>query len=202
VAEVPAGDVAVLDQQLVVNASATSGVYSLPVALSYDDDRGTRHEDSQLISLIVRRQPHLQIGFYRPVGVVMVGEPFPLPVEVTNVGRNLLNVSTLVVSSEQLSIEGGTIYLGPLDGGTAGSLEATAFAEQGGELELLVTVKYLDEFEQPQVVLETLTIQVEEPETPEEGLPGEDLRDDGEEQEETFWDRALRFVRGLFGLGS
>ena len=202
VPEVPAGEVVVLDQQLVVNASATSGVYSLPVALSYDDDRGTRHEDSQLISLIVRRQPHLQIGFYQPVGPAMVGEPFPLPIEVTNVGRNLLNVSTLVVSSEQLSIEGGTIYLGPLDGGTAGSLEATAVAEQGGKLELLVTVNYLDEFEQPQVVIETLTVQVEEPEIRDEALPGGGVGDEGGEQEETFWEQVLRFMRGLFGLGS
>jgi len=202
VPEVPAAEVVVLDQQLVVNASATSGVYSLPAALSYDDDRGTRHEDSQLISLIVRRQPHLQIGFYRPVGPVMVGEPFPLPVEVTNVGRNLLNVSTLVVSSDHLSIEGGTIYLGPLDGGTAGSLEATAVAEQAGELELLVTVNYLDEFEQPQAVVETLTIQAEAPEIPDETLPGEDGGGEDGEQEETFWDKMLRFVRGLFGMGS
>ncbi|MCJ7736278.1 MAG: hypothetical protein MUQ10_03055 [Anaerolineae bacterium] len=202
VPEVAAGEVVVLDQQLVVNASATSGVYSLPVALSYDDDRGTRHEDSQLISLIVRRQPHLQIGFYQPVGPVMVGEPFPLPIEVTNVGRNLLNVSTLVVSSEQLSLEGGTIYLGPLDGGTAGSLEATAVAEQGGKLELLVTVNYLDEFEQPQVVIETLTVQVEEPEIRDDALPGGGVGDEGGEQEETFWDKVLRFVRGLFGVGS
>jgi len=200
VPHVSAGEAAVVDKQLVVNASAESEAYTLPVALSYDDDRGTRHEDSQLISLIVRRQPHLQIGFYRSVGPVVVGEPFDLPIEVTNVGRNLLNVSTLAVSGDKLEIEGGSIYLGPLDGGTAGSLEAIAVAEQGGEIEVLVTVNYLDEFEQPQAVTETLTIQVEEPEIPDEALVSEGVGAEGEE--ETFWDKVLRFLRGLVGLGS
>jgi len=192
-----AGATVEVTQQLVVDGGADAGAYSLPVALAFDDARGTRHSDSQLISLLVRRRPHLQIGFYRPVEMVPVNVPFELPVEVTNIGRTLVNVSTLEVSSTQLEISEGSLYLGPLDGGTSGSLEAMAVAQEGGTAKVLVTVYYLDDFEQPQVVTKTLTVEVEEP--PEEP-PG--AGEESQEQEEGFWGKALRFLRGLLGLGS
>ena len=198
VASIPAGDSAELLQQLVVDGAAEPGAYSLPVLLSYDDLRGTRHTDSQRISLLIHRRPHLQIGFYRPVDLAPLGEPFDLPVEVINIGRALVNVSTLEVTSGQMEIEEGSIYLGPLDGGTSGSIDAVAVASEGGTNELLVTVHYLDDFDQAQVVTEKLTLEVEEPvEAPPEGEGAPE-----EEQEETFWDRVLRFLRGLLGLGS
>jgi len=184
-------------QRLVVDGSANPGAYSLPVALAFDDARGTRHTDSQLISLLVRRRPHLQIGFYRPMEVATVGVPFELPVEVTNIGRTLVNVSMLEVTSRQLEISAGSLYLGPLDGGTSGSLEATAVAQKGGIAEVVVTVHYLDDFEQPQVVTQTLTVKVEGPLEP---PPGAEQAP--QEQEEGFWEKVLRFLRGLLGLGS
>jgi hypothetical protein len=193
---VAAGDTVELVQQLVVDGSADPGVYSLPVALAYDDARGTRHSDSQRISLLVHRRPHLQIGFFRPVEGATVDVPFEVPVEVINIGRTLVNVSTLEVNSRQLEIQDGVLYLGPLDGGTSGSLEATAVAQEGGTAEILVTVHYLDDFEQPQVVTTTLTVEVEEPEQVDlEAEPSQ-------EEEGGFWDRVLRILRGLVGLGS
>ena len=73
-----------------------------------------------------------------------------------------------------------------------------AVASEGGTNELLVSVHYLDDFDQAQVVIEKLTVEVEEPvaELPE----GEEAPE--EEQEETLWERVLRFLRGLLGLGS
>jgi len=192
-----AGATVEVTQQLVVDGGADAGAYSLPVALAFDDARGTRHSDSQLVSLLVRQRPHLQIGFYHPVEVATIGVPLELPVEVTNIGRMQVNVSTLEVSSTQLEISEGSVYLGPLDGGTSGSLEATAVAQEGGTAKVLVTVHYLDDFEQSQVVTKTLTVEVEEPvEVSTEA--GEESR----EQEEGFWDKVLRFLRGMLGLGS
>jgi hypothetical protein len=191
-----AGATVEVTQQLVVDGGTDAGAYSLPVALAFDDARGTRHSDSQLISLLVRRRPHLQIGFYRPVEMVPVRVPFQLPVEVTNIGRTLVNVSTLEVSSTQLEISEGSLYLGPLDGGTSGSLEATAVAQEGGTAEVWVTVHYLDDFDQPQVVTKTLTVEVEKP------IEESEAEKEAQEEEEGFWDKVLRFLRGLLGLGS
>jgi len=119
---------------------------------------------------------------------------------VTNIGRTLVNASMLEVTSQQLEISAGSLYLGPLDGGTSGSLEATAVAQASGTAEVLVTVHYLDDFDQPQVVTQTLTVEVEEPP---EAPPGAEQADqDQEQEEEGFWEKVLRFLRGLLGLGS
>jgi len=192
-----AGETVEVAQQLMVDGGADPGAYSLPVALAFDDARGTRHSDSQLISLLVRRQPHFQIGFYRPVATTTVGVPFELPIEVTNIGRTLINVSTLEVTSEQLEISEGSLYLGPLDGGTSGTIEPMAVARQGGTAEVVVSVHYLDDFDQPQMVTKTLMVEVERP------LEAEpEPERESEEGEESFWDKVLRFLRGLLGLGS
>lgn len=197
VPRVSAGETVEVVQPLAVDGNANAGAYSLPVALAYDDVRGTRRTDSQLISLLVRHRPHLRIGFYSPVPTATVGMPFPLPIEVTNIGRASVNVSTLEVSSPQLEISNGSLYLGPLDAGTSGSLEAMAVAQQGGTAEVLVTVNYLDDFDQPQVVTKTLTVQAEEPIVT-ESIP----QTEQAPQEETVWDKILRFLKALLGLGS
>jgi hypothetical protein len=197
VSRVDAGERIAVAQPFVVDGSAESGSYSLPLALAYDDARGTRHTDSQLISLLVRRRPHVQIGFYRPVMTTTVGIPFPLPVEVTNIGRNLLNVSTLELTSEQLEIQDGSLYVGPLDGGTSASLEARATAAASGTAEVLVSVHYLDDFEQQRVLTETLIVEVEEPVVP---TPQADGRPSA--QRLGPMRRVWRFLRALLGLGS
>lgn len=194
---VDAGGTVRVTQQLRVDGSADSGSYSLPLALAYDDARGTRHTDSQLISLLVRRKPHFQIGFYRPVGRPLVGEPFPLPVEATNIGRTLINVSTLELISEQLEIREGSLYVGPLDGGTSASLEATAVAQEGGTAEVVVSLHYLDDFDRPQVVTETLTVEVEE-----RVMPTPEADAVGPEQEAGLLGRVWAVIRTLLGLGS
>jgi len=192
-----AGEAVEVTQRLVVDGGADPGAYSLAVALAFDDARGTRHSDSQLVSLLVRRRPHLQIGFYRPVELATVKVPVKLPVEVTNIGRTLVNVSMLEVTSTQLEIQDGSLYLGPLDGGTSGSLEAMAVAHEGGTAEVVVTVHYLDDFEQPRVVTKTLTVEVEEP-----VVSPDSAGEEAEKQEKGFWDTVLRVLRGLVGLGS
>jgi hypothetical protein len=196
VARLGAGDTVAVVQRLIVDGSAEPGAYTLPISLAYDDARGTRHVDDQRISLLVRRRPHLRVSFFRPVEGALVGEPFELPIDVTNIGRTSVNVSTVEVTSEDLEIRDGSMYLGPLDGGTTGSLEATAVGEVGGTAEVVVSVHYLDDFEQSQTITQTLTVNVE---TPAEELSAEES---AEESEEGFWRSVLRLLRGLLGMGS
>jgi hypothetical protein len=194
----PAGSSVEVTQHLVADGSASPGAYTVPVALAFLDRQGTAHSDSQLISLLVVHRPYLEIGLYRPLELVEAGTPFELPVEVTNVGRATLNVNTLEVTSSDLVILDGSLYLGPLDPGTSGSLEAIAVAEVGGTAEAVVNVHYLDDFNQPQVLTETITVEIREVQVAEPiAETEEDAGDD-----DGFWDLVFRFVRGMLGLGS
>ena len=86
-------------------------------------------------------------------------------------------------------------------------LDGIVVPEEGGSLDILVTVNYLDDFNQAQSFEQTLTVQVE---APDEGEPvlGEDGEGvvDGEtavsDSEESFGQLLWRFIRGMLGLGS
>ncbi len=196
VSRIRAGERIALHIPLVVDGSTEAKAYGVPVLLAYEDARGTTRTDLQRISLIIQRRPILQIGFYRPVEGVMVGMPFPLPVEVINLGKSSINVSTLEVRSDRLEIQNGSLYVGPLDGGTSASLEATAVAQEPGTVEVTVYVNYLDDFNRPQAVTHTLTVEVQAPPEPvqQESAPPQ--------EKGGFWETILRFLRGLLGLGS
>ncbi len=197
VPRVRAGESVPVVVSLVVDGAAEAKAYGIPVLLAYEDSRGNSRTDVQRISLIVQHRPIFRISFYQPVEGAMVGVPFPLPVEVINLGKATVNVTTLELTSEDLEIRDGSLYVGPLDGGTSASLEATATAGEPGPAEVVVHVHYLDNLNQPQEITRTLTVEVQpapEP-TPEEpqGPPG---------GKGGFWEGLLRFVRGLLGMGS
>ncbi len=197
ISRVEPGQVIDVHQPLLVDGSAQSGSYNLPLGLAYDDARGTRHADRQLISLVVRRQPHFRIDFYRAVGRPMVGERFPLPVEVTNIARALVNVSTMELSSTELEIEESSLYVGPLDGGMSASMEPMAIGLESGTTEVLVSVHYLDDFDQAQVVTETLTVELQE-----SMMPTPEAESRPPEEGVGLLARVWRFIRALLGLGS
>ncbi|MCP5095467.1 MAG: hypothetical protein GY943_07940 [Chloroflexi bacterium] len=206
--KIAAGETVEVRQTLLVAGTAVSGVYNLPIDLAYDDSDGTPLTISQVINLLVEKPPQLQVNFYRPVELGLVDEPLDLPVEVVNIGRSLINVSTLAITSPDMDIQNNTLYVGPLDGGTSGSLDALAIPNTGGQIELLVSVNYLDDFSQPQIYETTLTVQIEEPDVPEaleigaDGTPVTPESSDEDNGEETFIDLLWRFVKGMLGLGS
>ena len=199
----PPGEMAEIVVTMLVDGTAVSGVYNLPLDFSYGNSART---DAQVVNLLVEKTPQLQVNFYRSTGPGFVGEPLDLPVEVVNISRSLINVSTLTLSSADGTVENNSIYIGPLDGGTSGSLDGLIVPEVGGPLEILVTVNYLDDFNQPQIFEDTLTVQVDAPEaTDENGVAGEDAvvgETAVSTEEETFLQLLWRFVRGLLGLGS
>lgn len=206
VPQVPPGQTVDVVQQLIVDGTADPKSHSLPISLSYDDSHGTRHSDTQQLSLIVRRIPELQASFYRQPDVLMVGMPVPLSVEVVNVGRNSVDVIGLQVTSQQLELqEQESPLVGPTESGASIYLDLLATPQESGTAEVLATITYRDDFNRYQTITKTLEIEVmESPEGPQAGTsqPGMPGGEEVEEQPETFWGKVGRFFKGLLGLGS
>lgn len=196
IAEMAAGDTITLEQQFILDGSAESGVYNMPVSIAYDTPEGVRTTQNQVLNLLASRRPRIQIGFYRSLEPGFVNQPMELPIELVNIGRTLVNISTVEVSSAGLEILEGSAFIGALDGGTSGTFDAEVVPAQSGSIPVEVEVHYLDDFNQSQVISETLSIEVE---APQPGLP--EAADETKDAP-SFWERLLRFVRGLFGLGS
>lgn len=184
-----------ISQRMAVDANAASGIYVLTVAFTYEDATGNSYTSSELISLLVIRRALLRIDLFQSVEDAEVGQEFSIPVEVINVGRNTVNVTTVEVTSEDLEVRDGVLYIGPLDPGTSGTLDARAVATRAGEARATVTVRYIDDFGRERLATRELSFRVKQP-------PLVELPDLAEEPgEESFLSRVWRFIRALLGLG-
>lgn len=194
----PPGESSHFENQLIVDGAADSGVYNLPVTMAYRTLGGVEQTRSQVLNLVISRRPQFTIDFYEEVPPVEVGQPVNLPIELVNIGRASINVNTLEVSGKDVQVENGSAFIGQLDGGTAGTLDAQATPQKGGSLPLVITVNYLDDFNQPQQFTGTLTLQVTEPEPVSVSPKGA-----VEEQEEQpgFFQGVVKVLRALLGLG-
>jgi hypothetical protein len=178
-----------------VDGSAPSGAYLLQVDFTYEDEDGTSYQRSEVISLLVLRPAFLSIEFLETPEELVVGREVPIAVDITNVGRYSVNVTTARLESDDFDIRDGSVYIGPLDSGTSGTLDAWVAPRRAGELTLWVVVGYIDDFNRDQEVVRELYLTARAPEAPPTPTAAP------VEEEQGLMSRIVRFLRALFGLG-
>jgi len=201
--DVEVGQVVKASTQLIVNVSANPGAYPFKISFTYLNGKGERVVDDQVITLLVYSLPKVEIGFYRNPGNLIAGQMNPLPIQITNLGKTTSVLGTLMVTSDLADLTDNSILIGSLEPGGYFTMDAMAMPFQEGELELLVSVSYTDDFNQPRKIEQKLSVVVD-PMPVFEPMPGENS---GEpmppvEVPETFLQKVWRFVKGLLGLGS
>ncbi len=191
--------------RLIVNVSANPGAYPFKVSFVYNDEKGVRIVDDQIITLLVYSLPSVECGFYQDAGIFTANMPASLPIQVTNLGRKSAVLGTLKVTADNADITNNTALVGALEPGGYFTLDANYTPFAAGEQVIHLTISYTDDFNQPRVIEQSITIQVEEEMImPTEEVP---LGPDGlplqpEPVEETLGQKILRFLKGLIGLDS
>jgi hypothetical protein len=97
-----------------------------------------------------------------------------------------------------------TILVGTLDPGGYFTLDATYMPDSPGTVDLIVSVDYTNDFNKPQVITKTLTVDVmEQPiiEPPSDGSQNGSIGVTTSSSE-TFLQKIWRFILGLIGLDS
>lgn len=203
------GDLAVgetfsAEQTFVVNATTTAGAYPMEFSFIYTAENGS-YTDDQVITLLVYELPQVDMSLYRDPGPFFQFQPNLLPVQIVNLGRktSVLGNMRVTASSGGVTFANNIILVGNLDPGGFFTLDATVIPELPGPLELQITVDYTDDFNQQRTITDTVTVEVIEsiPVDPGDG-GGEGPIEPPPPEPETFWDKVLRFIRGLFGLDS
>jgi uncharacterized repeat protein (TIGR01451 family) len=192
-------------QTLIVNASTKAGAYPLKLSFIYTDGSGNVFTDDQVITLLVYQTPQVEISFYRDPGPLFAFQPNQLPLQVVNLSRNSALLGNMKVNAEGAQFSNNVQLIGALEPGGTFPLDATLIPEQPGSLELVVTLDYTDDFNQPQQITARLTVEVLESAPIDPGFPDGEVPDGGfppPPVEETWWDIVVRFLRGLFGLDS
>lgn len=201
-------------QQLIVNTTTKPGAYPVKVSFTYTDDKGANYVDDQVITLLVYQTPQVEMGFYTSPPALFAGQPGGLPLQLVNTGRNSVIFGNFSVAAENAELINNAIFVGALEPGGFFPLDAMITPFEAGPLELLLSVNYTDDFNNPAVITETLTVEVMEAMPMEpmdpgmggemgDGAGGEFPMDGGNAGgQESLLDKIWRFLRGLFGLGS
>ncbi len=199
-------------QRLIVNTTTKPGAYPIKVSFVYTDNTGVSFTDDQIITLLVFQQPQVEMNFYTTPPTLFAGETGGLPLQLVNSGRNAVVFGNFRVTAENAELVNNAIFVGSLEPGGFFPLDAVITPFEAGPLDLELSVNYTDDFNQPAVITETLTIDVQEaiavepvgPELGPDGLPidGEVPVDEGGGGEENLAQRIWRFILGLLGLGS
>jgi len=190
--------------QLIVNVTTQPGAYPLKLSFVYTDSKGNRIVDDQVITLLVYSLPQVEVSFYRDPGILYTGQPNMLPLQVTNLGKKTAVLGNMKVTAQNAEMTNNISLVGTLDIGGYYTLDAQMMPMQAGTVPLEVTINYTDDFNQPREITQTLEVQVEEMPMPDPGSMG---GPDGEGMvpepvAETFFQKVLRFFKGLLGLGS
>jgi hypothetical protein len=192
-----------VSQQLVVNVTAAPGAYTLKLSFVYSDAKGNRLIDDQVITLLVYSLPMVEVSFYRDPGMFTAGMDNMLPLQIINLGKKTYVLGNMKVTAENADVYNNVLMVGALDPGGYFTLDASLFPYQEGPLELKIVINYTDDFNQPRVIEQVIPIEIQPamdipPDIGGEGMNGGYV----EPQPETFWQKVLRFFKGLFGLGS
>lgn len=210
------GDLAVgesrsASQLLVVNTTTKPGAYPMKVSFVYTDNLGNNYVDDQVITLLVFERPQVEMDFYTAPPPLFVDQQGSLPLQLVNTGRNAVVFGNFSVNAPDSELSNNAVFVGALESGGFFPLDALITPFQAGPLELLLSVTYTNDFNQPSVITDTLTVEVLEapPVEPfEPGVgPGEGEGSgspdgSGSTTEETLGRRIWRFILGLLGLGS
>ena len=201
--DLPPGVTLTATQRLVVNVSTNPGAYPMKVTFSYLDNQGNPVNDEQVITLLVYNLPNVDIGFYQPVGTLMAGQSNLLPLQVVSLGKRNVVLGKMMVKTNGGMLENGEGLVGSLDPGGYFTLDALLTPDGPGPIALTISIDYTDDFNQARTITQTLTLEVTdmpiEP-TLDPSIPGNGSEVPG--APESFWQKAWRFILGLFGLDS
>lgn len=202
-------------QTFVVSSDAEPGVYPITLTFTYRDEDGNEFTDSQIVSLMVYLVPSIEISFYEDPGTFNVGEESTLPIQVVNIGSDDVLLGDILIEVEDATLSNYWTFVGTLESGGSFTMDTDITPSQAGTYPVTITVDYQDNFNNAQVVTETIEITVEGQGFGGGGQGGEmgeqatpDQTDDQQrgggagQGNESFWDMLLRFIRGMIGFDS
>ena len=216
IGDIDAGESLEASQRIVVNVSTAPGAYSLKYSFIYTTESGEKVVDNQVITLLVYKMPSIEVGFYQDPGPIYANQTNFLPLQIVNLGKQSVVLGNMTISADDAYLENNSALVGLVDAGFYFTLDTMLTPNQPGPMDLQITVNYTDDFNQPRTYSTVLSLEVLEampmddflPEGMEDGIPMDDGSssiapiDPSMPGGETFWQKVVRVIKGLFGLDS
>jgi len=133
--------------KLIVLPDTASGVYKIPVEITYEDDDGDEREKDELISVIVNSKPELKVSF-EDNGVLIKGKENIFSIKIINSG--LADVKFLYMKVNKVSglnfVSEREQYVGDVDSDDFDSVEYKVYIDDDAlnRIRLPVILKFRD----------------------------------------------------------
>ncbi len=198
------GGTAQIQQEFIVNAGVASGIYALPLTVSYRQPDGETAQTTLNASIIVLRAPRLRVEITQLPPEIPQGEVLTFQVAVINGDDKAIDVPSVRIQPDSGDVlDGASSAPGTIAEDKDSKINAAIIVSQEGELTITVEVDYLDDFGGAQTLTSLVTVNVTEPidygpppdyVEPPPPVPQEETGNNG--------DWLGRFIMGLLGLGS
>jgi uncharacterized membrane protein len=182
------GDLTTVNLTFAVSGEALSGVYDLPLAISFKDAAGMVHTVQETVGVTILRVPMvklLNIDFPREV---QQSESFTFSLEIGNTGRFLVNGLYLEIESN-MDWEYSSYYVGSLEAGDFDTFVSEVSASEPGDHAFTVRIGYVDDFnrEHHEEYQYSVTVTETVSQTP-------------PPQEKGFVERFIQWIKSFLGL--
>jgi hypothetical protein len=148
-------------QSFIVNSSTSAGAYALTLLFSYKNESGVDYSEEQVITLLVYKDPIIEISFYEEPGTYTVGEQGNLPIQVVNLSGSSILLGDISLSADNAVLANSQMFVGSIDGGSIFTMDTDFTPQKEGTVTLYVNITYIDNFNNSKVLTTTLTVTVQ-----------------------------------------
>ncbi len=138
---------------VIAEPDAASGLYKVPINISYNDEKGNSYAQTDVLAVIIGETPKVR-AYLKKSTVQQGGKDGKITLEIANAGNSDLKFveMTLLPSEDyQLLTTTNYFYLGDIDSDDTESEEVSVYANDNGkeELKFPLQLKYADANNQP-----------------------------------------------------
>lgn len=205
--DLPPKEILTIVCPMIVNTTTKPGVHPLKISFVYSgEEEIEKYLDDQIITILVRRIPRVDISFYRDPGYLQVGISGILPIQVLNIDNDNLQVISLEILSEA-EVSPQVVQVGSIESGGYFTQDFNIVPDLPGDVEVTLLLTYIDDFKEEQKVEKSFILQVEpQPEPQVEMTPSDSSQnnqtDIQDSRDTNFLAIIWRFFLGLLGLDS
>lgn len=124
-------------------ADAENKIYTVNIDIDYQDSKGNKYNEKEVISLPVNQDSVLRLASLELPQEVYVGSPASLTIDFYNTGRTLIR-NLLIKTEGNFDVQDGTLFIGNLEPGKSSYYDVTIFPRQEGIAEGKIIFTYED----------------------------------------------------------
>ncbi|MCD6575580.1 MAG: COG1361 S-layer family protein [Nanoarchaeota archaeon] len=144
---IESGDIGKISFMLAPLSDTKSGIYKIPVTISYSDNTGTKYTKEDLISIIVGDKPDVDI-YLDESDILKAGESGTVKLTIVNEGLSDIKfLSVELLNSEDYEkLSSDKVYIGDLDSDDTDTVEFSVYVNPTSDkqIPLQTKVSYLD----------------------------------------------------------